>query len=245
MTVRMRCNKIIKDKSPVALVQYKEIPYSKFFGYIASHIFQSMRLKNNSYEKIEETRIELFRKYPFEFSIAFKNKSIHGQGDSADVSDFQTLKGTGYGSKPSELTRRFNKQVIVLFKFVEEPEWIKEFDISWNHDPVPLRGSMYTDKGSVKELQEIINQNLIEFDEQILYYYYDNYERSPVSKSHICNSDKMLVALNTRDTGKSLYIENLRVDYYDSCFSLNDLITEMNYNMDSILNVIGDNNESI
>jgi hypothetical protein len=96
---RLMCDKHFNGK----LVNYKEIPFSKFFGFFTEHIFESLREYHNHFNHDNRTMIDIIKEYPIEYSFIFKNNKDYNQGISADVSDFQILKGGGYGSNPSNL----------------------------------------------------------------------------------------------------------------------------------------------
>lgn len=207
--IRCRMSASCDKNIPGKLYNFKEIPYSKFFGFIGEHIFETLRECNNSNTRIDKTMRELFEEHPIEYLFVFRNEREHDQGVSADISDYQVARynkggkhGVGHGNKPSYLTRVFKKQLIILFRFENEPKWLNTFQKLWKKRPICLRGALNTKKSIIQSLDRIE----FVFDPTCEYYSYSGYTLAPDS---VLNPERMLYMYDVRKPENSLYVENL------------------------------------
>lgn len=222
--VRLMC-----DKHYGNLVTFKEVPFSKLFGFIGDNIFDSMREYSGDTERIDMTMQELFKKHPIEYAFIYKDNKDHDQGISADVSDYQCQSGSGYGNNPSSLNRIFDKQIIIIFRFVEEPVWIKEFERIWNKRHMHIQGTMDTRKGSVDALDDVS----FDFDQNRLYYTYE-IKRAPEC---VLNPDRMLYMYDYKNPKYSIQVEEIeKINHH--IFDLDDLLEQIT--MCSTTDILGD-----
>jgi hypothetical protein len=210
--------------------QFNDIPYSKLFGFISEHIFETLREINGNFERDNRTMEEIFKEFPIEFSFIYKDNKDYNQGISAHVSDYQPVQGSGFGSKPSNLNRLFNKQLIVAFKFLKDPTWIDTFQTIWKNRQIFIKGTMNTKKSIAKTLKEIS----FDFDINKLYYTYSKFTKSP---NDILNPRKMLFMFNHKDISQSIYIENLEHYQFSNALDASDIVSEMTFH--NITNTIG------
>jgi hypothetical protein len=216
------------------LVEVCEVPYSKFFGFICSHIFETFRTEENKIEKYNESMIEIFKKYPIQYCFVFKNNKQFNQGASADVNDFNLTKGDGYGNNIGSLNRIFDKQIMVTFKFENPPEWMDTFSRIWQNRPIELNGTVGGQKSVVKELHQLDLDSIIDYNK--IYYTYENYTRS-INTIH--DGNKMLFMLNTLDPSNNVYIENLNQTLFDSVFDEKDFVKLIKANMKNTKEILG------
>jgi hypothetical protein len=210
--------------------QVNDIPYSKLLGFISEHIFETLREVSGTFERDNRTMEEIFREYPIEFSFLYKDNKDYNQGISADVSDYQPVEGSGFGSKPSNLNRLFNKQLVIIFKFLKDPVWIDTFQAIWKNRQIFIKGTMDTKKSVVQSLKEIS----FKFDMSKIYYTLNKFTKAP---DDIHNPQKMLFMFNHKNFSQSIYIENLEYYKFSSALDVGDVVSELSFH--STINTIG------
>ena len=112
------------------LIRLNEIQYSTLFGFIGDHIFQSWRKLDGSTVRFDMSMTELFRKHPIEYVFLFRDRTAFGQGAASEVLDYHIGKGSGYGNKPSNMQRQFDKQLVLIWRFCEAPKWNEILNIN-------------------------------------------------------------------------------------------------------------------
>lgn len=202
---RLMCNEITGR-----LVQYKDIPYSKLFGFIADCMFEAIKEANGtSWIRDSRSMIDLYRECPIEYAFIYKNNKNYNQGISADESDFNLTKGKGYGEKPSAITRLFHKQIIIIFKFINNPSWIKTFKKIWLSPRIFIKNAFEIPK---KTTCEKLSDIRFDFDKKKPYYCLNNFS---ISIKEGLNPNKMLYMFNANKVSESIYVDNIIKDPID------------------------------
>lgn len=202
--------------------QFNDIPYSKLLGFISEHIFETLREINGTWDRDNRTMEEIYKEFPIEFSFLYKDNKDYNQGISANVGDYQPVDGAGFGFKPSNLNRLFNKQLVIAFKFLNDPTWIDTFQTIWKNRQIYIKGTMDTKKLVAKSLNDIS----FNFDINKIYYTYSKFTKSP---NDILNPRKMLFMFNHKNISQSLYIENLECYKFSNALDVSDIVSELTF----------------
>lgn len=216
------CDK--KSKGSQKNILFNEIPFSKWFGYFATHIFEAKRRNLNVNTRFNETMIDFFKKNPLEWLAVYKDNYPYEQGEPANISDFNLKTGEGYGVKPSHITHKFHKQIIFICRFLNEDKisFMKELKHVWNRSPIYLKNTLQTNKQSVENLNDFD----FDFDPTKAYYIYEDFKKTRCQRLGI---NRMSYMCDYQDLTKSILVENLKKEYMDSIMDKKDFIDNIDF----------------
>ena len=228
-----------KNFFKASIYEYKDIPYSKFFGFIAHHYFESIRLTENHYNRIDKTMIDFYQDNPMKYAFIYKN-NIQEQGINANINDFQIAKGSGYGSKPSELRLMFNKQVLLIFSFDNDIKYSEYFDYLWSNNKISINEFYKTSNKDIKKsIIYDLNAIQFDFDESNFYYQYIDFCRSPLGKDgqqNLLSNNKMRYMFNSKKPHSSILVEGLSCSVLSDSIDRESLLEEIKFlNTEDIL----------
>jgi hypothetical protein len=201
--------------------QINDIPYSKLFGFISEHIFETLREINGNFERDSRNMEEIFMEYPIKYSFLYKDNKEYNQGMSADINDFQPC-GSKKGPRIIQNNRLFNKQLVIVFEFLNDPTWVDTFQTIWKNRQIFIKGTMDTKKSVAKSLKDIS----FDFDINKIYYTYNKFTKAP---DDIHNPHKMLFMFNHKNFSQSLYIESLECYKFSNALDVSDIVSEMTF----------------